>query len=174
MPPPRLVNVGGHIRSSTRSALRRNHFSAFSLHREDVQRRNYPLANHPDRNLKFNASEKRKLPAAEKKVPDDEWELRVGKLISAFDQPTKRLRPLRSLGVGRGIYVLTGTLPNFFENGLVINPSFDNHSTQEDSIYSKMIELSYTPPAALPSPLPQTLRIQGNEAMTVWWSLPEL
>jgi len=61
----------------------------------------------------------------------------------------------------RGIDVLAGTLPNFFEHGLVINPSFEHHSTQEGSIYSKMIELSYTPPAALPSPLPQTLRIQG-------------
>ena len=68
---------------------------------------------------------------------------------------------------GRGIYVLTGTLPSFFENGLVISPSFDRHSTQENSIYSKMIELSYTPPAALPSPLPQSVRIQGKENIVV-------
>jgi len=89
--PPRLVRVGGYIRNSTSNARRRNNLTAFSFHPEDP-RRNRPLANPLDRNLKFNLSEKRKRPAEEKKVPDDEWELRVGALIFLIDlvRPTGR------------------------------------------------------------------------------------
>ena len=76
--PPRLVRVGGYIRNGTGNACRQSHLTAFSLHREDV-RRHQPLPSPLDRNLKFNSSEKRRRPSDEKKVPDDEWELRVGK-----------------------------------------------------------------------------------------------
>ncbi|KAF8320277.1 hypothetical protein DL93DRAFT_2073781 [Clavulina sp. PMI_390] len=86
----------------------------------------------------FRGSEERRTPESQS-VPDDEWEMRVG----------------------RGIYVLTSTLPNFFDSGLVVNASHDSDSLEDIPIYSKMVELSYTPPAALPSPLPQTLRING-------------
>lgn len=97
MPTPRLVKVEGHIKGSTRNALRRNYLSEFSLRREVVQRRNWPLANHPDHNLKFNSWDKKKLPTAEKKIPEDEWELRVGKLIPAFNRPINQRRLPRSV-----------------------------------------------------------------------------
>lgn len=62
---------------------------------------------------------------------------------------------------------MTSTLPSFFDTGLCVNASHDSSSTEDISIYSKMVELSYTPPAALPSPLPQTLRIQGTGAAQI-------
>ncbi|KAJ7654771.1 hypothetical protein B0H17DRAFT_1099536 [Mycena rosella] len=66
-------------------------------------------------------------------ISDAEWELRTG----------------------RGILVLTQTLPTFFATGLV------PHSDAGEPIYSPAVRLAYTPPAPLPAPLPKTLHIEG-------------
>ncbi|KAF9513771.1 hypothetical protein BS47DRAFT_1295850 [Hydnum rufescens UP504] len=65
------------------------------------------------------------------------------------------------LRVGRGLYVLTSTLPEFFNSGLILNASHDAQSGDDEPIYSKLVELSYTPPIPLPPPFPQTFHIQG-------------
>jgi len=62
---------------------------------------------------------------------------------------------------GRGLYVLTSTLPDFFNSGLILNASHNEESGDDEPIYAKTIELSYTPPTTLPSPFPQTFHIQG-------------
>ncbi|KIY50205.1 hypothetical protein FISHEDRAFT_71818 [Fistulina hepatica ATCC 64428] len=92
-------------------------------------------------------------------IPDLEWELRTG----------------------RAIYVLQRTLPAFFESGLITSidkvtglprPSTpltpfinlnDENDVKEDleSIYSRNIRLSYTPPTPLPAPFPKTLHVEG-------------
>ncbi|KAF7321951.1 hypothetical protein MKEN_00717600 [Mycena kentingensis (nom. inval.)] len=84
-------------------------------------------------------------PNAPQEITDAEWELRTG----------------------RAIFVLQRTLPEFFHAGLVT--SIDTvtgglrplDASDTDSIYSPNVRLSYTPPAPLPSPLPQTLHIEG-------------
>ncbi|KAG8935581.1 hypothetical protein FRC02_007509 [Tulasnella sp. 418] len=82
------------------------------------------------------------------RVSDMEWELRVG----------------------RAIFLLQSTLPDFFSTGLVTsshssrtrNPTSTEHDNNGDDeiIYSKNIRLSYTPPIRLP-PLPATFHIEG-------------
>ncbi|KAI0029903.1 hypothetical protein K488DRAFT_7336, partial [Vararia minispora EC-137] len=89
-------------------------------------------------------------------LSDREWELRTGAAID----------------------LLTHTLPTFFQTGLVSHvpdaPSVHteltrltglatsrDHTPMDRSIYSPKIRLSYTPPAALPSPFPRTFHIDG-------------
>ncbi|KAJ7489560.1 hypothetical protein FB451DRAFT_1349751 [Mycena latifolia] len=57
------------------------------------------------------------------------------------------------LRTGRATDVLASTLPSFFASGLL----------SADEIYSPAIRLAYTPPLALPAPLPKTktLHIEG-------------
>ncbi|KAF7315803.1 hypothetical protein MIND_00096400 [Mycena indigotica] len=88
-------------------------------------------------------------PKSPPEISDHEWELRTG----------------------RAIYVLEQTLPDFFTTGLVnsidsvtgtLRPIHASQSSQDvDMIYSPNIRLSYTPPTALPPPLPKTLHIEG-------------
>ncbi|KIO11686.1 hypothetical protein M404DRAFT_994411 [Pisolithus tinctorius Marx 270] len=73
--------------------------------------------------------------------------------------------------LGRAIYVLQQTLPDFFRIGLVSNVdptrvpdlvyNILSEQTEIENIYSPKIRLSYTPPVALPSPFPRTLWIEG-------------
>ncbi|KAF8996004.1 hypothetical protein BDQ17DRAFT_1429976 [Cyathus striatus] len=87
---------------------------------------------------------------------------------------------------GRAIYVLQETLPSFFTTGLITSidkdsgaprpeipltmpfpltslPPFKDYHSDVESIYSPNVRLSYTPPAALPPPLPKTLHIEGSD-----------
>jgi len=57
--------------------------------------------------------------------------------------------------------VLSTTLPDFFTAGLILNASHDAASGDDLPIYSRNVELSYTPPVRFPSPFPQTLQIRG-------------
>ena len=79
--------------------------------------------------------------------------------------------------IGRGIDLLQSTMPHFFDMGLVSSPSsllqketspMASSSTttphDEDSVYSRTIRLTYTPPAPLPPPFPRTLNIEGKES----------
>jgi hypothetical protein len=92
-----------------------------------------------------------------------------------------------SADVGRAIYVIQQTLPEFFSTGLItsinkstgsprqangnfplanVNP-LDYHPPLDedvDSIYSPNVRLSYTPPVALPAPFPKTLHIEGTRS----------
>ncbi|KAJ3512648.1 hypothetical protein NLJ89_g3402 [Agrocybe chaxingu] len=97
-------------------------------------------------------------------VPDQEWEIRTG----------------------RAIYIIRETLPDFFNTGLVTSinkttgaprtPStvstftptaatnFLEHfvlKDDEEPIYSPNVMLAYTPPVALPPPIPKTLHVEG-------------
>ncbi|KAF9218594.1 hypothetical protein BS17DRAFT_798514 [Gyrodon lividus] len=88
-------------------------------------------------------------PSGSEGISDQEWEIRTG----------------------RAIYILQQTLPDFFQVGLISNvdptkgPDIVNVSPSEngdvESIYSPKISLTYTPPVALPSPLPSTLSLEG-------------
>jgi hypothetical protein len=87
-------------------------------------------------------------------LSDSEWDIRTGAAIDT----------------------LTHTLPNFFQTGLVSNipdtppppgptgftASCDQIPLGERPIFSPKIRLSYSPPAALPSPFPRTLHIDGT------------
>jgi len=73
-----------------------------------------------------------------KNISDREWELRVG----------------------RAIFVLQRTLPDFFSTGLVMTSSVAPGEPGEP-IYSKSIRLTYMPPVHLPAPFPQTLQLEG-------------
>lgn len=92
-----------------------------------------------------------------------------------------------SADVGRAIYVIQQTLPEFFSTGLItsinkstgspcqangnfplanVNP-LDYHPPLDedvDSVYSPNVRLSYTPPVALPAPFPKTLHIEGTRS----------
>ncbi|KAG7095096.1 hypothetical protein E1B28_005883 [Marasmius oreades] len=95
-------------------------------------------------------------------VSDQEWEMRTG----------------------RAIDILTNTLPDFFNIGLLtsinkstgepqptssihiraVNASPLDYRTRNESmesIYSPKVQLSYTPPVELPVPFPKTLKIEG-------------
>ncbi|KDQ10725.1 hypothetical protein BOTBODRAFT_163600 [Botryobasidium botryosum FD-172 SS1] len=71
-------------------------------------------------------------------ISDREWELRIG----------------------RAIFVLQRTLPDFFTTGLVMTSAVAPGEPGEP-IYSKAIRLTYMPPVRLPAPFPQTLHIEG-------------
>ncbi|ESK91625.1 hypothetical protein Moror_2543 [Moniliophthora roreri MCA 2997] len=101
-------------------------------------------------------------PKSQDEVSDREWEIRTG----------------------RAIDVLTQTLPDFFDVGLLtsinkstgepqptssihlpvvnVNP-LDYRTPNEslESLYSPKVRLSYTPPVELPAPFPKTLHIEG-------------
>jgi hypothetical protein len=80
--------------------------------------------------------------------------------------------------LGRAIYTLQQTLPDFFNSGLA-SWHADSHDAksrsllsklpltgltkgdEEESIYSPNVRLIYTPPARLPPPFPQTFRLEG-------------
>ncbi|KAF8218303.1 hypothetical protein K438DRAFT_1474311, partial [Mycena galopus ATCC 62051] len=100
-------------------------------------------------------------PKKPREISDQEWELRTG----------------------RAIYVIQQTLPDFFDTGLITSihrstgspcqanghvplaKADDYHTTPDediDSIYSPNIRLSYTPPVALPAPIPKTWHIEGT------------
>ena len=85
--------------------------------------------------------------------------------------------------LGRAIYILRETLPQFFTRGLIScsgnvgscfspsnsNPSHkapfhgsDTDSDDPESIYSPYIRLAYTPPLRLPPPFPGTLYVEGT------------
>jgi hypothetical protein len=74
------------------------------------------------------------------RLSDHEWELRTG----------------------RAIYILTQTLPNFFECGLVdsLDPAADG-AGDGAALYAPHVRLEYTPPFSLPAPLPRTFWAQG-------------
>ncbi|KAH7909096.1 hypothetical protein BJ138DRAFT_1156108 [Hygrophoropsis aurantiaca] len=87
-------------------------------------------------------------PESHNELSDHEWEMRTG----------------------RAIYILQQTLPDFFRVGLVSgidpdNTSFGSFGSSDaesvESIYSPNVRLVYTPPVALPSPFPRTLRVEG-------------
>lgn len=86
--------------------------------------------------------------------------------------------------LGRAIYVLQQTLPEFFSTGLITsvdkatgspksastsipvlnaNPlDYQGYGNEDvEVIYSSKIGLSYTPPVALPVPFPATLHVEG-------------
>lgn len=71
-----------------------------------------------------------------------------------------------STSLGRAISLIQDTLPTFFTTGLVesyqltkdADPS--DPTSQSDSIYSKHIQLLYTPPTRLP-PFPSTIHVEG-------------
>lgn len=73
--------------------------------------------------------------------------------------------------IGRAIYILQQTLPDFFDVGLVssIDPtktpalidSKEPDSPEVENIYSPKVRLAYTPPVALPLPFPRTLGLEG-------------
>ncbi|KAF7368949.1 hypothetical protein MVEN_00221100 [Mycena venus] len=117
-------------------------------------------------------------------ISDQEWELRTGERGLDGDF-FAMARLIRRMPKGRAIYVIQQTLPEFFTTGLVTsidrstggprhangnhlpqanaNP-LDYHTSPDeevDSIYSRNVRLSYTPPVALPAPFPKTLHIEG-------------
>jgi len=89
----------------------------------------------------------------------------------------------KALSVGRAIYIIQETFPEFFDTGLIMSlnkatgkpfrsspfspttnvdflePSLVNDL--EEPIYSPNIRMSYTPPSRLPSPFPKTFHIEG-------------
>lgn len=87
------------------------------------------------------------------------------------------------LSIGRAVYTLRTTLPDFFEAGLVsrvdhdqdlrFQPAPETDAQNErpeahpapESIYAPNIRLSYTPPTALslPSAFPKTLQVEGTK-----------
>lgn len=85
-----------------------------------------------------------------------------------------------NIRLGRAVYTLETTLPDFFQTGLVPMATLNDESStsgskREDdnkpledkkvpeSIYASNIRLSYTPPAAfgLPAAFPRTLQVEG-------------
>ncbi|KAJ6567575.1 hypothetical protein DFH09DRAFT_1155799 [Mycena vulgaris] len=85
-------------------------------------------------------------------LSDHEWELRTGRAIDVLHQ----------------------TLPEFFTTGLItsldpnptpvssnLKPLDNGNGEGRGGIYSSNVRLSYTPPIALPAPLPKTLHIEG-------------
>ncbi|KAF8443683.1 hypothetical protein L210DRAFT_3089659 [Boletus edulis BED1] len=83
-------------------------------------------------------------PSPPEQIPDLEWEIRTG----------------------RAIYILERTLPDFFQVGLVSHidptrPDIVDVAVSDESIYSPVIRLTYTPPVALPPPFPRTLSLEG-------------
>ena len=85
--------------------------------------------------------------------------------------------------------ILQRTLPTFFKTGLVAtnyhlpldvqsllggkartSDTKEANGTDEEGIYDRAVRLEYTPPAALPSPFPRHLRIEGEPL----WLFPEL
>ncbi|KZT64807.1 hypothetical protein DAEQUDRAFT_732163 [Daedalea quercina L-15889] len=96
-------------------------------------------------------------------ISDQEWEIRTGRAIDILQQ----------------------TLPDFFQTGLITaletpiigrkhdsasngaggkDLHWEGRTTQPDveSIYSRYIRLSYTPPHPLPAPFPRTFTIEGS------------
>ncbi|KAL5521180.1 hypothetical protein ACEPAG_9103 [Sanghuangporus baumii] len=102
-----------------------------------------------------------KMNGEDEYVSDREWELRTGRAIDVLQQ----------------------TLPTFFNTGLVAtNYHLPLHihsllgatnkgkgradeqeceTCDEEGIYARTIRLEYTPPVALPAPLPRMLRVEG-------------
>ncbi|KAL5532207.1 hypothetical protein ACEPAF_5771 [Sanghuangporus sanghuang] len=102
-----------------------------------------------------------KMKGEDEYVSDREWELRTGRAIDVLQQ----------------------TLPTFFNTGLVAtNYHLPLHihsllgathkgkgradeqeceKCDEEGIYARTIRLEYTPPVALPAPLPRLLRVEG-------------
>ena len=123
-------------------------------------------------------------------VTDQEWEIRTG------ESPANPPSDLNSDSLGRAIFVIQETLPNFFTSGLITsidkttgsphpspstsNPSGDTNFLEhyiveniDECIYSSNIRLSYTPPVALPAPFPKTLHVEGistqrRHSLTRW------
>ena len=77
--------------------------------------------------------------------------------------------------------ILQQTLQTFFKTGLVAtnyhlpldvqsllgvksrtSDSKESNGVNEEGIYDRAVRLEYTPPTALPSPLPRHLRIEGK------------
>lgn len=90
--------------------------------------------------------------------------------------------------LGRAIYILRQTLPQFFKHGLIsgsvdVGPSSstsnfnlghkapmhesDANADDPESIYSPKIKLAYTPPLRLPPPFPGTLHVEGMSPFTL-------
>ena len=115
-------------------------------------------------------------------VSDQEWEIRTGKRVLLIRRLTWTHNPFDY--IGRAIFVIQETLPNFFTSGLITSidettgsphpsPSTSNPSGNtnflehyvveniDECIYSPNIRLSYTPPVALPAPFPKTLHVEG-------------
>lgn len=83
---------------------------------------------------------------------------------------------------GRAIDILQSSLPEFFHTGLVstgyhlpihLHSLLDvggenskskaaDRESQEEGIYARHIRLEYTPPVALPAPLPRVLSVEGE------------
>lgn len=99
-----------------------------------------------------------KTPLEPPRISDEEWELRTGRAIYVLQQT---LPEFFSVGLVTSIDSVTGSmrplnttyipLPSATQTGPAPPPE------DVDSIYSPNIRLSYTPPAALPPPLPKTL-----------------
>ena len=123
-------------------------------------------------------------------VPDQEWEIRTGRQVLLIGRLTWTQIPIDSLG--RAIFVIQETLPDFFTSGLItsidkttgsphpspstFNPSADTNFLEhyiiediDECIYSPNIRLSYTPPVALPAPFPKTLRVEGISNSIAHW-----
>lgn len=92
--------------------------------------------------------------------------------------------------LGRAIYIIQQTLPDFFDHGLITTSSDNGNGKRKgqtvstsssslysdpsvtqkaedfeeepESIYSPKIRLAYTPPVRLPSPFPATLHVEGT------------
>lgn len=78
--------------------------------------------------------------------------------------------------IGRAIYILQQTLPDFFSTGLVSSLdatwNIKNHEkdkamagssgSETESIYSSNIRLTYTPRVPLPTPFPRTIAAEGK------------
>ena len=125
-------------------------------------------------------------------MSDQDWEIRTGSSGFLIQVNHDLSDTTISKPIGRAIYVLQHTLPDFFHTGLItsidkatgtLRPSesiptvnanpLDNLSYEEDSesIYSPKIRLSYTPPVALPPPFPKTLHIEGQYTIALSYNL---
>jgi len=111
-------------------------------------------------------------------LPDQEWEIRTGLRLHPDIEWHSLMRTF--LFVGRALYVIQETLPEFFETGLITsinkstgmpsksvsapntNPLEDSLlNNDEEPIYSPNIQMSYTPPSRLPASFPKTFHIKG-------------
>lgn len=127
--------------------------------------------NPPDSHSHFSPDPPNPLPNSEEEheLSDQEWELRTGRnidilqstlpeffvtgLMSSWDSQTGEALPHRSMPH-------IPTLPQALK--FTLDPKGKGKEPEHEPIYSPKIRLSYSPPAPLPHPLPQTLQLEGT------------
>lgn len=111
-------------------------------------------------------------------ISDMEWELRVGerelmRIIAVTMPNVVRV-------TGRGIDLIKSTMPHFFKDGLVLSSGMlrgtkleTDLTEDEDTIYSRAIRMTYTPPMPFPPPFPRTLTIEGLPSSAFYFSVSD-